>query len=146
MFTYLIYTQQMVPAVLYTVCYGSKDVPDAIAGLHSFKPAVLHGYLRRRVAYADYPGITKAEGRQVAGCLVTGLTRANLEKLDYFEGGQYERRRVKVRLLKKVGDAQGEGNVEGDEVTAETYVFLVAKDLEEKEWWVNFPRLDTKLR
>ncbi|GAB1314254.1 hypothetical protein MFIFM68171_04464 [Madurella fahalii] len=136
------YGTLMVPAVFYTVCYGSENVPDAIAGLHSFKPAVLHGYVRRRVAYADYPGITEAEGCQVAGSLVTGLTKANLGKLDYFEGGQYERRRVKVKLLEKVGNTKGEGNVEGEEVTAETYVYLNEKDLEDKEWDLEVFRRD----
>lgn len=126
---------QMVPAVFYTVCYGAKDVPDAIAALHTFKPAVLHGYVRRRVRYADYPGITAKEGHQVAGSFVTGLTSANLAKLDYFEGGQYERRRVRVKLLDKVGNARGEGNVEGEEATAEVYVFLDEGDLEDKEWY-----------
>jgi hypothetical protein len=57
-----------------------------------------------------------------------------MEKLDFFEGSQYERRRVNVRLLSKVGDVKGEGNVEGEEREADVYVFLAKGDLEDKEW------------
>lgn len=124
----------MVPDVFYSVCYGSKDVPKAIAQLHSFHPALLHGYCRRRVRYADYPGIIEDEGHQVFGSFTTGLTSANMDKLDYFEGSQYVRKRVSVKLLNKVGGENGEGNVEGEERTAEVYVFLDRNDLEDQEW------------
>lgn len=126
----------MVPDVFYSVCYGGKDVPEAIAKLHTFRPAVLHGYSRRRVKHADYPGIVEAEGHEVLGTFVTGLTRANMAKLDYFEGSEYERRTVAVRLLEKVGDAKGEGRVEAEERTAEVYVFLNPDALEDGEWYV----------
>lgn len=124
----------MVPDVFYSVCYGTKDVPEAYAKLHSFHPAILHGYCRRRVRYADYPGIIEDKDHQVFGTYATGLTWANMVKLDYFEGGQYERRTVTVKLLDKVGNAKGEGNVEGEERTAEVYVYRVKRDLEEREW------------
>ena len=65
---------------------------------------------------------------------VTGLTEASLGKLDAFEGSQYVRKTVKARLLSKVGDDQGEGNVEGDEVECEVYVFCAPEDLEDREW------------
>ncbi|KAK4127414.1 hypothetical protein N657DRAFT_641404 [Parathielavia appendiculata] len=128
------YGTLMVPDVFYLVCYGAKDVPDAYAKLHTFQPAILHGYCRRRVRFADYPGITEDEDHQVFGTFTTGLTRANMAKLDYFEGSQYERRTVTVKLLEKLGNLKGEGNVEGEERTAEVYVFLNKNDLEEQEW------------
>ena len=124
----------MVPDVFYSVCYGTKNVPEAIAKLHTFQPAVLHGYCRRRVRYADYPGITEDKDHQVFGSFTTGLTAANMDKLDYFEGCQYERITVTVKLLDKVGNAKGEGNVEGEEKTALVYVFLDPRELEDKEW------------
>ena len=125
----------MVPEVFHSVCYNNKNVPPSISSLHTFTPALLHGYSRRRVRHADYPGITAtATPSSVFGTLVTGLTRANMAKLDFFEGNQYERRRVKVNVLKEVGNIKGEGNVEGEEVEAETYVFLEEGDLEDKEW------------
>ncbi len=132
----------MVPDVFYSVCYNSKDVPDAIAKLHSFHPALLHGFCRRRVKYADYPGITEDSAHDVFGTFTTGLTKANMAKLDFFEGSQYERRTVSVTLLEKLGNVKGEGQVEGQERKAEVYVYLDKRELEEKEWWVpfRFPR------
>ncbi|KAK0720415.1 AIG2-like family-domain-containing protein [Lasiosphaeris hirsuta] len=128
------YGTLMIPDVFFSVCYGGRDVPDAIKDLHTFQPAVLHGYCRRRVRYADYPGMTPDKDHSVLGAFVTGLTRANIERLDFFEGGQYERRTISVNLLVKVGDLKGEGNVEGGEKKAMTYVFQQREDLEEREW------------
>lgn len=124
----------MAPEVFYSVCYGTKDVHQSIAQLHTFQPAILHGYCRRRVRWADYPGITEDKTHQVFGTYATGLTDANMQKLDYFEGNEYVRLKVKVKLLTKVGGARGEGNVEGEEKEAEVYVFKTEGDLEDTEW------------
>lgn len=128
----------MAPEVFFTVCYNSKFVPNEIRSLHTFTPAILHGYSRHRVRYCDYPGIIpdkdSAQKNTVLGTLVTGLTKANLGKLDDFEGPEYERRRVTVKVLKEVGNAKGEGNVEGEEREVDTYVFLYENHLEDKEW------------
>ncbi|KAJ4419677.1 hypothetical protein N0V85_000924 [Neurospora sp. IMI 360204] len=107
---------------------------DVIASQHKFSPAILHGYSRRRVKFADYPGITEDAEHSVFGMFAEGLTNANLQKLDYFEGAEYERRTVKVKLLERVGDVKGEGNVEGEEREAQVYVFIQKQLLEEKEW------------
>ncbi|KAK4110641.1 hypothetical protein N656DRAFT_799775 [Canariomyces notabilis] len=130
------YGTLMVPQVFYSVCYGSQEVPKEIAALHTFNAAILPGYRRHRVKYADYPGITEEEGGEVFGSFVTGLTKANMEKLDYFEGGQYERRKVTVKVLKDVGIAEGASGSQGyhEEKTAEVYVFLHKDDLEPVEW------------
>ncbi|RYP67442.1 hypothetical protein DL770_008624 [Monosporascus sp. CRB-9-2] len=103
------YGTLMAPEVFFTVCYS-------------------------RVEHADYPGITPDPDHEVRGTYVTGLTDANMVKLDQFEGSQYERRTVKVRLLTKVGNDKGEGNVEGEEVECEVYVFMSPQDLEDREW------------
>lgn len=70
------------------------------------------------------------------GTFVTGLTDNDIWRLDIFEGDEYERRVVKVRVLEAAGDEMtGEGNVEGEEVEAETYVWISgAERLEESEW------------
>lgn len=65
---------------------------------------------------------------------VTGLTDANMYHLDQFEGSEYERKKVKARLLSKVGDDKGNGNVEGEEVECEVYVFNNPGGLEDREW------------
>ncbi|KAK5663131.1 hypothetical protein OQA88_6548 [Cercophora sp. LCS_1] len=128
------YGTLMVPDVFFTVCHNTKDVPAAIRDLYTFQPALLHGYCRRRVKLADYPGITEDKDHSVFGTFATGLTRANIQRLDYFEGGSYERRLVTVKLLDKVGNVKGEGNVEGEEKKAWVYVFLATDELEGREW------------
>ena len=71
----------------------------------------------------------------VRGTFVQGLTDGDIWRLDIFEGDQYSREKVRVRLLDKVGDEDGRGNVEGDEVDAETYIWVDDKeDLEKGEW------------
>jgi hypothetical protein len=117
----------MFPEVFHSVCYGTKDVPEAIANLHTFTPAVLHGYRRGQVKNAQYPGIVEANDHQVVGIFATGLTKANMTKLNTFEGPEYERKTVTVQLLDE------EGNV-GEERTAEVYVFLYKKYLKEEDW------------
>ncbi|KAH9909804.1 AIG2-like family-domain-containing protein [Xylariomycetidae sp. FL2044] len=129
------YGTLMAAEVFFTVCYRSsvEDVAT-LKGLHKFQPAILHGYCRRRVEYCDYPGIIPDPEHEVRGMYVTGLTDANMYHLDSFEGSEYERKKVKVRLLSKVGDEKGQGNVEGEEVECEVYVYKNPIDLEDREW------------
>lgn len=69
------------------------------------------------------------------GTYVTGLTDADIWRLDIFEGDEYERQMVTVRLLTNVGDETGKGNVEGSAVSAETYIWSAGQDrLEQGEW------------
>jgi gamma-glutamylcyclotransferase (GGCT)/AIG2-like uncharacterized protein YtfP len=124
----------MAPEVFFTVCYGTKDVGPNVAKRHSFRPAILHGYCRRRVQYADYPGIVADAEHVVRGNLVTGLSAANLQLLDFFEGSEYVRKTLPVRLLSQVGDDKGVGNVEGEQCTAYVYVYLKRHQLETNEW------------
>lgn len=75
------------------------------------------------------------------GTLVTGLTDGDLWRLDIFEGAEYARRSVRVRVLVQGGEGVGdvaqreEDNVEADEVEAQTYVWIAgAQRLEAAEW------------
>ncbi|KAL6691543.1 AIG2-like family domain-containing protein [Trichoderma pleuroticola] len=124
------YGTLMAPEVFFSVCYGDKQPPQAIQDLHTFTPAILDGYCRHRVQYADYPAIVAEEGHCVRGMYATGLTEANLQKLDIFEGSEYKRINTKVKLLK----LEGEKEVEGEVKEASVYVFLNANDLEKREW------------
>lgn len=118
----------MAPEVFFSVCYGDKSPPEAIRGLHSFTPAILDNYCRHRVLGADYPAAVEEEGHSIRGIYATGLTDANMGKLDEFEGAEYKRVQAKVRLLKN-------GSTDGDE-TKETsvYLFLNPEALEKREW------------
>ncbi|KAI1075257.1 AIG2-like family-domain-containing protein [Whalleya microplaca] len=129
------YGTLMAAEVFFTVCYRfSKENVALLKSLHNFQPAILHGFCRRHVKDADYPGITPDSDHEVRGMYVTGLTDANLYHLDNFEGDEYDRVKVKVHLLAKVGDNQGRGNVEGEEVECEVYVFKDPTRLEDHEW------------
>ncbi|KAI1339028.1 AIG2-like family-domain-containing protein [Xylariaceae sp. FL0016] len=129
------YGTLMAPEVFFTVCYRSSiENVSVLKSLHEFKPAILHGYCRRRVKLADYPGIIPDTDHEVRGMYVTGLTDANMHHLDVFEGSEYDRKRVKVRVLSQVGDSSGRGNVEGAEAECEVYVFNNPRELEDREW------------
>ncbi|OAQ64804.1 AIG2-like protein [Pochonia chlamydosporia 170] len=128
--TAFVYGTLMAPEVFFSVCYGDKEPPQAIRNLHTFTPAILEGYCRHRVQLADYPAAVPESGREIRGIYVTGLTDANMEKLDYFEGAEYERRTVEVRLLGK----DGEADVGGPMKRASVYVFLKPNDIERREW------------
>lgn len=125
----------MAPQVLYRVCYGTPKPTPLQKSLLTIRPAVLHSYCRRKVCDCDYPAIIPSPGVSVRGTFVQGLTDADIWRLDIFEGDQYTRESVRIRLLEEVGDGEGRGNVEGLEMEAETYVWADGRvDLEEGEW------------
>lgn len=125
----------MEPQVFFSVCYDDKSPPSHVRQRHNFTPAILHGYCRRHVRWADYPGMVEDAGHTVRGTVVSGITKANLDRLDFFEGSQYDRRVVRPKLLVKAGDeATGDGNVEGEQIVTESYIFLDTRELEDKEW------------
>jgi len=102
------------------------------------------------VKHADYPAIlphsatsssaTGSDAASVRGSFVTGLTDGDIWRLDIFEGSQYTRQKVRVKVLKDtaldalVDEANLSAHVE-EEVEAETYVWTdVKSDLEQEEW------------
>ncbi|KAL8383113.1 hypothetical protein RB595_006734 [Gaeumannomyces hyphopodioides] len=120
------YGTLMAPEVFFTVCFRLSSPPAEVRDKYRFRPAVLPGYCRHRVRHADYPGVVEdaTPGREVRGAFVDGLTAENVAKLDYFEGSEYERRTVRVRLL----------DLGGAEVETQVYVFMYRAHLEDREW------------
>ena len=121
----------MTPEVFFRVCYNmyaDQEKPLALIAHHGFKTAILHGYTRRKVRYADYPGITPDKDSSVRGIYVHNLSAENVKNLDWFEGSQYARVKAKVKLVGETGDG------EGQELETSTYVFQDANDLEDEEW------------
>lgn len=117
----------MSPKVLNRVIYGTlTPEPWRCAGLR-VRPAILRGFSRRQVRYADYPGIVADEGKSVKGTYVTGLNSGDMHRLDIFEGCQYDRETVKVLLLDESGKEVGEAE-------CSTYVFSDEEDLLKDEW------------
>ena len=71
----------------------------------------------------------------VRGTYVSGLTDGDLWRLDVFEGDEYERSFVDVQPLVNIGRADGTGNVEGEPVLVQTYVWVSSRSrLEDREW------------
>lgn len=122
--------KQMAPEVFFTVCYGDEWPPEAIRGLHTFEPAILNGHCRHRVHLCAYPGVVPQDGHSVRGIYATGLTDANMQRLDDFEGSEYKRVNVTVQLLGSKGNAEAVGETKETSV----YIFLLPQDLEKREW------------
>lgn len=125
----------MAPEILHRVIHGQSNPSQVQKDLLSIKPAILHDFRRCRVIGCDYPGIIPAKGSSVRGTCVSGLTDGDIWRLNIFEGDQYEQRTVKAKILDQVGDDDGVGNVEGDEVETMTYVWAADEDhLDKREW------------
>ena len=125
----------MEPQVLYRVCYGSSTATSFQKSLLTIRPAILHDHCRHRVLDRDYPAIVPSPKGSVRGTYVQGLTDGDVFRLDIFEGNEYERRKVKIRILEVEGDEEGKGNVEGEEVAVDTYIWVAGEDeLEDGEW------------
>ena len=146
----------MVPQILHRVIHGRVDPEPWQKDLLKFQPAVLHGYKRHRVRGQDYPGIlpvkssnesdkSAAGATSVLGTLVSGLTDGDIYRLDIFEGDEYLKQKVTVRLLQSedgesnlqdVLTAAGAENADGEEeVSAVTYVWAITEEaLEQEEW------------
>lgn len=136
--TAFFYGTLMAPPVLHRVIWGSQTPPTpAHASLLSIRPAILHAHQRRHVKSADYPAVIPSSATSsVRGTLVTGLTDGDIWRLDIFEGDEYERRDVSVRVLEGKGRAGAEQeDVEGEEVSAQTYIWIAGEQrLESGEW------------
>lgn len=150
--TAFFYGTLMAPPVLHRVIWGSQSPPTpAHASLLRIRPAILHAHRRHKVKRADYPAILPtptSSTSSVRGTLVEGLTDGDVWRLDIFEGDEYARRKVKVRVLgqgRKDGAFGEEGmgdltqaeedNVETEEVEAETYIWITGENrLEAEEW------------
>jgi gamma-glutamylcyclotransferase (GGCT)/AIG2-like uncharacterized protein YtfP len=80
--------------------YGTlmdAEIMSHVAGGHFVsRPARLEGYRRRRMRGEVYPAIVPCPDETVAGRVYFSLPPAALERLDQFEGRQYERCLVTV--------------------------------------------------
>lgn len=132
----------MEPQILYRVIYGTTE-PDPWQKKQTIiRPAVLRGFRRQQVRNADYPAIVPVQNPSilVRGAFVSGLTDMEVTRLDHYEGFQYTRQRVKVKILKTTrfeDDVAEEnlGTLEGEEVDAETYVWTDStEELSNQDW------------
>ncbi|KAL8657631.1 MAG: hypothetical protein Q9226_001716 [Calogaya cf. arnoldii] len=125
----------MAPQVLYRVCYGTSTPTLFQKSFLSFRPALLHQHRRHKVLHHDYPAVILQRSSSVRGTYVRGLTDGDIYRLDIFEGNEYERRRVNIKILDVEGNEAGEGNVQEEEVEVETYIWVAGEEkLEGGEW------------
>lgn len=131
------YGTLMAPTVLWRVIHGTPNPHEFQKQQTTSSAALLAGYERRKVKYCDYPAITPCEGGNVRGLLVTGLKDMDLVHLDTFEGNQYTRQMVKVKVLKDLAADEKAAETASEEdktVETETYVWSSRDALESKEW------------
>jgi hypothetical protein len=121
----------MFPELFYKTCYGTKNPSEEFRKRHTFQPASISGYQRLRVNGMEYPGITPTSNRTVSGTFITGLTAENLQKMDKYEGGQFDRKQVTITLLKRQGNGNTTNN--GSKV-GDVWVFKFPHELETEEW------------
>lgn len=122
---------QMALPVLHRVIHGTPTPTPFLLSLLTTQPALLPAHRRHKVLHCDYPAIVPFAGASVRGTLVSGLTDGDLWRLDLFEGSEYKR--VKVAVW--VGGGKAEGDGDGKEVRAETYVWVGGEEgLEDEEW------------
>ena len=85
--------------------YGSLRDPEVLALVlgraiapRALKPAELQGFRTLRVAGASYPLIEPCAGSGVEGVVAEGLSPADAARLAQYEGPDYSRRAMTVRL------------------------------------------------
>lgn len=135
--TAFFYGTLMAPKVLSRVCHGPAAHQSATSTAITVRPALLKSYRRHRVLGAEYPAIIPHQSTTVRGTLVEGLTDGDMWRLDLFEGDEYERKKVCVRVIINEEKGTGEPSDEqlGDEVQAESYIWIAGEhQLEDEEW------------
>lgn len=81
-------------------CYGTLCIPEVMCQVIGRVPKSLTGSLLGYACYSltglTYPAIVPEKEAWAQGVLYQGLSRAQLAKLDAYEGEQYRRQRVRV--------------------------------------------------
>ena len=106
--------------------YGSLMFPEVwsrvVRGSYRTERARLDGHGRFDIIGETYPGMVAREGSSVEGVLYFDVSPADFAALDAFEGEQYRRNTVQVRL-----DS-------GETVEAGTYIYLRSEKLSDSPW------------
>lgn len=106
--------------------YGSLMFPEVwtrvVAGDYRSVHARLDGHARFEVRNQTYPGMVPQERSHVAGVLYIDVDEADLERLDHFEGDDYQRVTREVTCEDGVARA------------AETYVYRLPDGLQKTSW------------
>jgi len=106
--------------------YGSLMFPEVwhrvVRGDYRSAQATLAGHARFALKDETYPGVVVQPESEVAGLLYFDVSAADVAALDAFEGHEYRRVPVGVRL-----DS-------GEIVDAQTYLYLLPEKLSDSPW------------
>lgn len=97
---------------------GTRDT----RGMFGSEPATLDAYARYAIVGETYPAMVPEYGGHVTGVLYRDLTASDVAALDAFEGSEYRRDNVRVRLAS------------GGEVNAGAYIYLLPHKLSGMPW------------
>lgn len=128
--------------ILYNVIYRTVDPPEEQTRHLTVRPAILKDHRRRYVRFCDYPAVTVHPGSEVAGSVVTGLTKGNLRALHQFEGREYDFLPISVNVLmdRTPGPPGPDGkptyeNEVWIEMDAMTYIYIGGENrIDDREW------------
>lgn len=87
-----LYAEWRYPNVLYSLLHGNPNPPRPITDRYRFKQATLYADPRQ-------PASSVRRGASVDGVYVTGLTEADIQRIDQYFGGNCERQEVIVRMI-----------------------------------------------
>ena len=115
--------------------YGTLRAPELLQSVIGRRiegnPAVLEGYICRRVKHTDYPAITQRTGSSTQGSVYWGIDAPAWRRLDAFESNLYERSVVEIS--------------HADAASAMAYTYVIAdaykKHLTDEVWVLEHFRL-----
>lgn len=106
--------------------YGSLMFPQiwqrVVHGSYRSAPATAHDLIRLALVDDIYPGMVARAGEQVEGVLYFDVDAQDVAALDAFEGCEYERAEIAVKMPA------------GEIVIAGTYIFLAGQRLSAVSW------------
>lgn len=109
--------------------YGTLRDPDVLAAVLGHRPAVaglgrLHGHVALTVAGESYPILVPRPGAATTGTILAGLTAADWQALDRYEGAGY--RRLPILVSTGAGMVSADAYIPARGLTAGTTVWDLA--------------------
>lgn len=106
--------------------YGTLLFPEIFEKLSEKKfetiPAIIRGFIRKRIFGCDYPAIVESLNSEVKGLLVRNVDEKTMQLLTFYEGDEYEKRETEVWI-------------ENEKINAFVFVWKNnLDDLEEIDW------------
>lgn len=98
---------------------------QVVQGVYACENAVAMGFQRHAVPNETYPGMVRNPAAQVQGIVWLDVSPQDLQRLDAFEGVEYQRETIEINL-----------NKNGSSIQAGTYLWRDPATLSETLWSV----------